>query len=65
MRRKGKGGLVCLLWVYRVFIPASLASRENDIKTLLGKEIEVRLTELDLRNRKVVASRRVLEERAI
>ena len=46
-----------------MFIPASLASRERiELSTLLGKEIEVKLTELDLRNRKVVASRRELEE---
>ena len=43
-----KGGLVAYYGSIRVFIPASLASRERiDIKTLLGKEIEVRLTELD------------------
>ena len=49
----------------RVFIPASLASRERiELNTLLGKEIEVKLIELDLRNRKVVASRRVIEEKA-
>ena len=48
-----------------MFIPASLASRERiELSTLLGKEIEVKLTELDLRNRKVVASRRILEEEA-
>ena len=63
VKEEVKGGLVAYYGSIRVFIPASLASRERiDIKTLLGKEIEVRLTELDLRNRKVVASRRVLEE---
>ena len=60
-----KVGLVAYYGSIRVFIPASLASRERvDLKTLLGKEIEVRLTELDLRNRKIVASRRILEEEA-
>lgn len=58
-----KGGLVAYYGSIRVFIPASLASRERiELNTLIGKEIEVKLTELDLRNRKVVASRRVLEE---
>ena len=65
VKEEVKGGLVAYYGSIRVFIPASLASRERiDLKTLLGKEIEVRLTELDLRNRKVVASRRILEEEA-
>lgn len=60
-----KGGLVASYGSIRVFIPASLASRERiELSTLIGKEIEVKLTEFDLRNRKVVASRRVLEEEA-
>ena len=65
VKEEVKGGLVAYYGSIRVLIPASLASRERiDLKTLLGKEIEVRLTELDLRNRKVVASRRILEEEA-
>lgn len=60
-----KGGLVAYYGSVRVFIPASLASRERiELSTLIGKDIEVRLTEFDLRNRKVVASRRILEEEA-
>lgn len=60
-----KGGLVAYYGSIRVFIPASLASRERiELNTLIGKEIEVKLTELDIRNRKVVASRRVLEDEA-
>lgn len=60
-----KGGLVAYYGSVRVFIPASLASRERiELSTLIGKDIEVRLTEFDLRNRKVVASRRLLEEEA-
>ena len=65
VKEEVKGGLVAYFGSIRVFIPASLASRERiELKTLIGKEIEVRLTELDLRNRKVVASRRALEEGA-
>ena len=65
VKEEVKGGLVAYYGSIRVFIPASLASRERiELKTLLGKEIEVRLTELDLRNRRVVASRRILEEEA-
>lgn len=60
-----KGGLAAYYGSIRVFIPASQAARERiELKTLLNKEIEVKLIELDLRNRKVVASRRVLEEAA-
>lgn len=65
VKEEVKGGLVAYFGSIRVFIPASLASRERiELSTLIGKEIEVRLTEFDLRNRKVVASRRVLEEEA-
>lgn len=65
VKEEVKGGLVAYYGSIRVFIPASLASREIiELSTLLGKEIEVKLTELDLRNRKVVASRRILEEEA-
>lgn len=65
VKEEVKGGLVAYYGSIRVFIPASLASRARiELSTLLGKEIEVKLTELDLRNRKVVASRRVLEEEA-
>lgn len=65
VKEEVKGGLVAYYGSIRVFIPASLASRERiDLNTLLGKEIEVKLIELDLRNRKVVASRRVIEEEA-
>ncbi len=60
-----KGGLVAYYGSIRVFIPASLVSREKiDIKTVLGKELEVKIIELDFNNNKVVASRRVIEEEA-
>ena len=63
VKEEVKGGLVAYYGSIRVFIPASLASRERiELSSLLEKEIEVKLTELDLRNRKVVASRRILEE---
>lgn len=58
-----KGGLAAYYGSIRVFIPGSQASRERiDFKDLLNKELEVKIIELDLRNRKVVASRRVIEE---
>ena len=65
VKEEVKGGLVAYYGSIRVFIPASLASRERVVlKDLIGKELEVKLTECDLRNRKIVASRRVLEEEA-
>lgn len=58
-----KGGLAAYYGNLRVFIPGSLASRERiQLSTLVGKEIDVKITELDLNNNKIVASRRVIEE---
>ncbi len=58
-----KGGLIAQYGSVRVFIPASLTSRERiDIKTLVGKELEVKIIELDFNNNKVVASRKIIEE---
>ncbi|WP_294403628.1 30S ribosomal protein S1 [uncultured Clostridium sp.] len=58
-----KGGLSAYYGNLRVFIPGSLASRERiDLSTLAGKEIEVKIIELDLDSNKIVASRRVIEE---
>lgn len=58
-----KGGLIAYYGNVRVFIPGSLASRQRvELSTLLGKDLEIRITELDLRNNKVVGSRRAIEE---
>lgn len=58
-----KGGLIAYYNNIRVFIPGSLAGRERiDLSTLVGKEIEVRITELDFRSNKIVGSRRVIEQ---
>lgn len=58
-----KGGLAAYYGNLRVFIPGLLASRERiELSTLVGKEIDVKITELDLNNNKIVASRRVIEE---
>ncbi|CDG02600.1 Putative Ribosomal protein S1 [Clostridium chauvoei JF4335] len=63
VKEEVKGGLVAYYGSTRVFIPASLASRERvELKTLIGKDLEVKLTEVDFKNRRVVASRRVLED---
>lgn len=63
VKEEVKGGLVAYYGNLRVFIPGSLASRERiELSTLAGKEIDVKITELDLKNNKIVASRRVIEE---
>lgn len=63
VKEEVKGGLVAYYGETRIFIPASLASRERIVlKELEGKELEVKLTEVDFKNRRIVASRRVLEE---
>lgn len=65
VKEEVKGGLVAEYGSVRVFIPASLVSRERiDIKEVVGKELEVKIIELDFNNNKVVASRRVIEEEA-
>ena len=63
VKEEVKGGLCAYYGNLRVFIPASLASRDRvDLNTLCGREIEVKIIELDLKNNKIVASRRVIEE---
>lgn len=63
VKEEVKGGLVAYYGATRIFIPASLASRERIVlKELEGKELEVKLTEVDFKNRRIVASRRVLED---
>lgn len=58
-----KGGLAAYYGNTRVFIPGSLASLgKSDLSQLVGKDLEIRLTELDFKNRKVVGSRKVIEE---
>lgn len=58
-----KGGVIAYYGNIRVFIPGSLASRERiELSALIGTELEVKITELDFRNNKVVGSRRVIEE---
>ena len=63
VKEEVKGGLVASYGSLRIFIPASQASRERiDLSTLIGKNIEVKIIELDFNNRKIVASRRAIEE---
>lgn len=63
VKEETKGGVIAYYGNVRVFIPGSLASRERiELSTLIGKELEIRITELDFRNGKVVGSRKVIEE---
>lgn len=63
VREAVKGGVVAYYGGVRVFIPGSQLGRERvESSAVVGKTLEVKLIELDLRNRKVVASRRVIEE---
>jgi len=63
VKEEVKGGLVATYGSLRIFIPASQASRERlELSTLVGRNIEVKIIELDFNNRKIVASRRVIEE---
>ncbi|WP_297418609.1 30S ribosomal protein S1 [Clostridium sp.] len=63
VKEETKGGVIAYYGNVRIFIPGSLASRERiELSTLVGKEFNVRITELDFRNNKVIASRRIIEE---
>ena len=60
-----KGGVVASYGGIRIFIPGSQAGRGRiELDTLVGKELQVKIIELDFNDRKVVASRRIIEEEA-
>lgn len=63
IKEEVKGGLVASYGSLRIFIPASQASRERiELSTLVSKNIEVKIIELNFDNRKIVASRKAIEE---
>ena len=63
VKEEVKGGVVAYYGSIRVFIPGSKLSRERvEFKNFIGKELEVKIIELDMKNRKIVAPRRVIEE---
>lgn len=63
VKEEVKGGVVAYYGNIRVFIPASLISRERvNLADYVGKELEVEITELDFKNRRVVGSRRIIED---
>ena len=59
-----KGGIVAFISGIRVFMPASqcAARRVENLEELVGKTLEVKIIEFNKENRKVVISRRVIEE---
>lgn len=63
VKEETKGGVIAYYGNVRVFIPGSLVSRERiELSTLVGKELEIRITELDFRNKKIVGSRKIIEQ---
>ena len=60
-----KGGVVAYYGGIRIFIPGSQAGRGRiELDTLVDKELQVKIIELNFDDRKIVASRRVIEEEA-
>lgn len=59
-----KGGLACDVHGIRVFMPASQCSirRVENLNTLVGKQLDVKVIEFEKRNNRIVVSRRVVEE---
>ena len=63
VKEEVKGGVVAYYGSIRVFIPASQCSKDRiELKTLLNKNLDVKIIELNFKDRKVVASRRIIEE---
>jgi len=63
VKNETKGGVIAYYGNIRIFIPGSLVSRERiELSTLVGKELEIRITELDFRDNKVVGSRKIIEQ---
>lgn len=63
VKEEVKGGVVAYFGNIRVFIPASLIARERvTLADYIGKELEVEITELDFKGRRVIGSRRSIED---
>ena len=67
IKEEVKGGLIALVDGVRLFMPASQcgAKRVEDLSSLVGKTLEVKLIEFNKEDRRVVISRRVVEEAQI
>lgn len=63
VKSETKGGLIASYKGLRVFIPGSQAAgRKVELSTLVGMELEVKVTECDKVKKNIVVSRRVIEE---
>jgi len=63
IKEEVKGGLVAYYGNIRIFIPASLVARQRvNLSDYICKEIEVEITELDFKGRKIIGSRRGIED---
>lgn len=62
-----KGGVVCYIEGIRAFIPASRISARyvKDLKEFLGKELEVKVIQINKRNNKLVLSAKEVEQAKI
>lgn len=64
-----KGGMIMLVNGLRVFVPASLANDRfmRDLSPLVGKELPVRIIDVNMKRRKVVGSVKVIldEQKAV
>ena len=67
IKEEVKGGLIAFVDGVRLFMPASQcgAKRVENINSLVGKTLEVKLIEFSREDRRVVISRRVVEEAQI
>lgn len=59
-----KGGVTCQVKGVRAFMPASLISAAyvEDLSAFIGKEMEVKVVDFDREKRKVILSRKVIEQ---
>ncbi len=59
-----KGGVLADYKGVRLFIPASLISTRfiEDLKVYVGKELEIKIEELDFKNNRIIGSRKSIEK---
>lgn len=59
-----KGGVLADYKGVKLFIPASLISARfiEDLKIYVGKELEIKIEELDFKNNRIIGSRKVIEK---
>lgn len=63
VKEEVKGGVVAYYEGIRIFIPGSqLDVKRVELNEFVGKTIEIEIIELDLKNNKIVGSRRIIEQ---